>query len=113
MPATVFVTTTRAPNIAPLSPPSLSPPVFAQNPLHPIFRKRAEEKTQTPLPIKFIDFDEGIVTIGHAGNGFCYDNEGPQHRALVPPFSLASRLRAKSASSNFSQTCGRKNTNTV
>ena len=72
--------------------------VFAQNPLHPMFRKRPEERTEAPNPISFIDFEETIVTIGHNGRGpsrtgiFSYDNEGPQHRALVPAFSLASRL---------------------
>ena len=67
--------------------------VFAQNPLHPIFRERtidlAPEKTS---PVKFVEFDEAIVEIGHDGSGFSYDNEGPRHRALVPAFSLASRL---------------------
>ena len=67
--------------------------VFAQNPLHPIFRERkidlVPEKTS---PVKFVEFDEAIVEIGHEGSGFSYDNEGPRHRALVPAFSLASRL---------------------
>jgi ergothioneine biosynthesis protein EgtB len=67
--------------------------VFAQNPLHPIFRERKidliPEKT---LPVKFVEFDEAIVEIGHDGSGFSYDNEGPRHRALVPAFSLGSRL---------------------
>jgi ergothioneine biosynthesis protein EgtB len=67
--------------------------VFAQNPLHPIFRERkinlVPEKTS---PVKFVEFDEAIVEIGHDGSGFSYDNEGPRHRALVPAFSLASRL---------------------
>ena len=31
------------------------------------------------------------MEIGHDGSGFSYDNEGPRHRALVLPFSLASR----------------------
>jgi ergothioneine biosynthesis protein EgtB len=66
--------------------------VLAQNPLHPVFRKRVEEKSETPAPISFIDFEEAIATIGHDGRGFSYDNEGPQHRALVPAFSLGSRL---------------------
>jgi ergothioneine biosynthesis protein EgtB len=66
--------------------------VFAQNPLHPVFRKRTEEKTQASLQMSFIDFDETVVNIGFHGNGFSYDNEGPQHRVLVPKFSLGSRL---------------------
>jgi len=30
--------------------------------------------------------------IGHEGNGFAFDNEGPRHRALLVPHALASRL---------------------
>jgi len=30
--------------------------------------------------------------IGHDGNGFAFDNEGPRHRALLVPHALASRL---------------------
>jgi conserved hypothetical protein TIGR03440 len=66
--------------------------VLAQNPLRPVFRKRPQEKTTAPAPVRFIDFEETIATIGHANAGFSYDNEGPRHRALVGPFSLASRL---------------------
>jgi ergothioneine biosynthesis protein EgtB len=66
--------------------------VLAQNPLHPVFRKRSEEKTTQPLPMGFVDFEERMAMIGHSGSGFFYDNEGPQHRALVPAFSLGSRL---------------------
>ena len=66
--------------------------VFAQNPLHPVFRKRTEENTQSPPQMSFIDFDETMANIGFHGNGFSYDNEGPQHRVFVPKFSLGSRL---------------------
>src|SRR5437763_8340265 len=74
--------------------------VFAQNPLHPIFRKVAqvsnlrtvEDGKLEPCPtLSFVDFEETIATIGHDGPDFSYDNEGPRHRALVPKFSLASR----------------------
>ena len=65
--------------------------VFAQNPLHPIFRKRAEEKAEPLPPMTFVDFEETIATIGHDGRDFSYDNEEPRHRALVPSFSLGSR----------------------
>ena len=42
-------------------------------------------------PVSYVDFDETILEIGHAGDGFSYDNESPRHRALVPAFSLATR----------------------
>lgn len=71
--------------------------VFAQNPLYPVFRKPQTERgsSATPgsqsWPLQFIDFEETVTAIGHDGDGFAYDNEGPRHRALVPAFSLATR----------------------
>src|SRR5712672_4534881 len=65
--------------------------VFAQNPLYPVFRA-TEERTATECrPYRFIDFEETVTAIGHDGDGFAYDNEGPRHRALVPSFSLAAQ----------------------
>ena len=34
----------------------------------------------------------GICTLGHAGDGFSFDNETPAHQRLVSPFQIASRL---------------------
>jgi len=67
--------------------------VFAQNPLYPVFRSRDEQtQSRKVSPCSFVDFEEAIIEIGHGGNEFSYDNEGPRHRALVPAFSLATRL---------------------
>ncbi len=66
--------------------------VFAQNPLHPVYRERDEQiAPRWVAPSNFVDFPETILEIGHDGRGFSYDNEGPRHRALVPAFSLATR----------------------
>src|SRR6266481_5767540 len=66
--------------------------VFAQNPLYPVFRQRNRDVAAKAItPIHFIDFEETVTAIGHSGNEFAYDNEGPQHRALVPAFSVATR----------------------
>jgi ergothioneine biosynthesis protein EgtB len=66
--------------------------VFAQNPLYPVFEKsQAAVSEAKTAPAHFLEFDEQIVLIGHVGEGFSYDNEGPQHRALVGPFALATR----------------------
>jgi ergothioneine biosynthesis protein EgtB len=35
---------------------------------------------------------EGIHTVGHQGDGFCFDNETPAHRALVGPVRIARSL---------------------
>ncbi len=66
--------------------------VFAQNPLHPVFREAKEIETPKVAPLNFVEFDEVTALIGHGGDGFSYDNEGPRHRELIPAFSLASRL---------------------
>ena len=34
----------------------------------------------------------GIALIGHTGDGFAFDNEGPGHRVLLEPFALADQL---------------------
>jgi ergothioneine biosynthesis protein EgtB len=73
--------------------------VFAQNPLHPVYRKPEAQVRNSRSPLEgksqtcpaFINFDETILEIGHDERGFSYDNEGPRHRALVPAFALATR----------------------
>ena len=74
--------------------------VFAQNPLYPVFREpktggrelRATPRLNRVRPYQFhrLRRDE-LSAIGHDGDGFAYDNEGPRHQALVPAFSLATR----------------------
>ena len=66
--------------------------VFAQNPLYPVFRQRNRDVSVRKItPIQFVDFEETVTVIGHDGNQFAYDNEGPRHQALVPAVSLATR----------------------
>ena len=45
-----------------------------------------------PPPGGFVALDGGVVEIGHAGDGFAYDNEGPRHRVLLEPFALGADL---------------------
>ena len=67
--------------------------VFSQNPLYPVFRPGLNSPDiHTTIPLRFVDFEEATLEIGHNGKGFSYDNEGPRHRVLVPAFSLADRL---------------------
>jgi ergothioneine biosynthesis protein EgtB len=67
--------------------------VLAQNPLYPVFEESARAgEAGRVAPQEFVEFDETTLLIGHDGDGFSYDNEGPRHRALVPAFSLSNRL---------------------
>ena len=43
-------------------------------------------------PLRFMQFEGGLKEAGHAGDGFCFDNEMPLHRVWQEPFSLADRL---------------------
>ena len=66
--------------------------VFAQNPLYPVFEAAAAQPSRRKVaPQRFVEFEEAMVTVGHNGDAFSYDNEGPNHRAFVPAFSLSNR----------------------
>lgn len=65
--------------------------LFAANPLRPAYRAGGPAVGGQPAPLAFLDYPGGIFEIGHAGEGFSYDNEGPRHEVLLRPFRLASR----------------------
>lgn len=60
------------------------------NPLRPVFHDRAIP-TAPAAPLSWRAIAGGIVEVGHAGDGFAFDNESPRHRTLLEPFALASR----------------------
>ncbi len=66
---------------------------FFQNPLGPAMWPDVPRKTPPHGgEIEWHDHPGGIALVGHAGNGFAFDNEGPKHRVLLEPFALAGRL---------------------
>ena len=65
--------------------------LLAQNPLGPIYQDRNSGKALKLRPVEWMTCPGGVHTIGHAGEGFAYDNEGPRHEVLLRPFALASR----------------------
>ena len=65
---------------------------LAGNPLRPVYRAREEPPDRlTATPVGWVAFPEDLRWIGHGGDGFAFDNEGPRHRVFVPAFRLASR----------------------
>jgi ergothioneine biosynthesis protein EgtB len=67
---------------------------LAENPLRPaLWPAAASGPASVAGAMDWIDGRNGIVEIGAAGaGGFAFDCEGPRHRALLHPHSLAGRL---------------------
>ncbi|MEL7230925.1 MAG: ergothioneine biosynthesis protein EgtB [Pseudomonadota bacterium] len=65
--------------------------LFAQNPLRPAYRESPMAVSSDPGPLSWTGFAEAEVAIGHQGDGFAFDCEGPQHRVIVPAFEIADR----------------------
>jgi ergothioneine biosynthesis protein EgtB len=73
---------------------------FFTNPLRPAYAGRRDQGAEGPRdqgdehldPVRFLRFDGGMREAGHAGDGFCFDNELPRHRVWLEPYGLAERL---------------------
>ncbi|MGH6684426.1 MAG: ergothioneine biosynthesis protein EgtB, partial [Pseudolabrys sp.] len=70
---------------------------FAQNPTDPVYDPNWQPPRATPNlrsigPRGFIDVPAGIHKVGHAGDGFCFDNETPLHDELIPNVRIARHL---------------------
>ncbi len=66
--------------------------LFAQNELNPAYVYMTPFPAATATALQFVEFAGGVAAIGHASDGFCFDNELPRHRQFVEPFALADRL---------------------
>jgi len=65
---------------------------FAQSPLFPALWPDWREPPGSPGPTRFEACPGGMVSIGHAGAGFCFDNEMPHHQQKLADFAIATRL---------------------
>jgi ergothioneine biosynthesis protein EgtB len=65
--------------------------VFAQNPTAPAYDTGWQPPPAAPQG-GFAELPEGIHTVGHQGEGYCFDNEAPSHRVLVGPVHIARAL---------------------
>ncbi|WP_299195264.1 ergothioneine biosynthesis protein EgtB [uncultured Erythrobacter sp.] len=63
-----------------------------QNPLGPAMWENAPPPSPEPRQTGWHSHPGGIALVGHQGEGFAFDNEGPRHRVLLEPFALADRL---------------------
>ncbi len=76
---------------------------FFTNPLRPPYEESREQGTEgtrereskaalRARTMQFQEFEGGLSVAGHAGAGFCFDNELPRHRVWLEPYALANRL---------------------
>lgn len=66
---------------------------FSINPLRPAYRDDLSTTTASVTQaLDWIEQPGGVLEIGHDGNGFSFDNEGPRHRLLLTSYALGSRL---------------------
>jgi len=67
--------------------------IFGHNPLLPAYSKKNTLPAKNPaVALAWVKLPGGKVSIGHNGNGFCFDNELPRHNVLLNEFFLANRL---------------------
>jgi len=67
---------------------------FSRNPLYPAYTEApvATTAAQAAGEPVWIDFEGGLIEIGHHGEGFAFDNEAPRHRSYLRPYALQQRL---------------------
>ena len=66
--------------------------LFSGNPLEPaIWNAEPKVPVVMPGPVGWIEQEGGVVEMGHDGQGFAFDCEGPRHRTLLTPHALADR----------------------
>nr|WP_234027127.1 ergothioneine biosynthesis protein EgtB [Erythrobacter sp. KY5] len=63
-----------------------------QNPLGPEMWGTDREESAPSGELGWHKHPGGVAIIGHDGDAFAFDNEGPRHRVLLEPFALADRL---------------------
>ena len=66
--------------------------LFGCNPLDPVYHPALAALTGSASPLAWCEFGGGRVAVGHDGQGFAFDNEGPRHDVLLHPYALADRL---------------------
>jgi ergothioneine biosynthesis protein EgtB len=65
--------------------------LLAHSALFPSYLERSLPQSPS-APLGWTSHAGGVVSIGHEGGSFCFDNELPRHRQVVEPFALADRL---------------------
>ena len=79
---------------------------LSRNPLRPMFEAPRPAARPPQLAQTWTTVAGGLVEIGHDGEAFAFDNEGPRHKAWVEPFMIADQLVTCGDWLNFMQDGG-------
>jgi ergothioneine biosynthesis protein EgtB len=63
--------------------------LLSRNPLRPAYEKPWPLAQIEPRRRGWVPVPEGLYEVGHAGEGFAFDNEGPRHRVWLNAFCIA------------------------
>ena len=65
--------------------------LFSTQPFGPVYVERPPDDAHAADAAGWRSVSGGIVDIGHDGDGFAFDNEGPRHQVLLEDFLIAER----------------------
>ncbi|HEX3980608.1 MAG TPA: ergothioneine biosynthesis protein EgtB [Acidimicrobiales bacterium] len=65
--------------------------VLSRNPLLPAYDAIRLPEPEATVKPTWTEYPEGTVEVGHAGPGFCFDNELPRHREYLRSFAITDR----------------------
>ncbi|MBK9135852.1 MAG: ergothioneine biosynthesis protein EgtB [Betaproteobacteria bacterium] len=83
--------------------------LFGCNPLAPVYRAARAPAAVAPMtatPHGWCAVEGGLTHIGHAGEGFAFDNERPRHAVHLQPHALGDRLLTNGEWLEFMQAGG-------
>jgi ergothioneine biosynthesis protein EgtB len=83
--------------------------ILATNPLFPVYQNsKTQNKNGGGIESDFVEFESGVYEIGFKGDGFCYDNEQPDHKMYLDKFKLQNRLVTNAEYLEFMEAGGYK-----
>jgi ergothioneine biosynthesis protein EgtB len=65
--------------------------LFSTQPFGPVYVERPPDRAVPAAGLTWRGVSGGVVEVGHDGDGFAFDNEGPRHRVLLEDFEIAER----------------------
>ncbi|NKI25630.1 ergothioneine biosynthesis protein EgtB [Arenibacter sp. 6A1] len=66
--------------------------ILGNNPLLPVYSETHSENSPCQISHQWLSVSEGIYTIGHQSDTFCYDNELGKHKVYLNPYQISNLL---------------------